>query len=102
MATKTISPKAGRKPADNVPLTDLKPWKTYGISRVDQDHKHNHGYNVRVGKLAPQWFSDKKCGGRKKALTQALSQRDLLFAKLPDRLKVRASRKTRNSKEKLV
>ena len=45
-----------------------------GISRIDQPHKHNHGFFVRVqraGKTHSAFFSDKMHGGKRKALIAA-------------------------------
>lgn len=45
-----------------------------GISRIDQPSKHNHGFYVRLtraGKQFSKFFSDKKTGGKAKALNAA-------------------------------
>jgi len=50
------------------------PSPTPGICRIDQPHKHNHGFFVRVarrGKIHPAFFADKKHGGREPALAAA-------------------------------
>jgi hypothetical protein len=55
------------------------------IARIDQEHKHNHGWYVRVrflGKTYPKFFSDKKCGGRYSSLLQAISWRNKTEKKL--------------------
>jgi len=44
------------------------------ISRIDQPHKHNHGYFVRVTrnyKTESKFFSDKSNGGKRAALRAA-------------------------------
>lgn len=44
------------------------------ISRIDQPHKHNHGYFVRVtcnGKTQSKFFPDKSSGGKRVALRAA-------------------------------
>jgi len=49
------------------------------ICRIDQPHKHNHGFFVRVqraGKIHSAFFSDKKFGSREKSL--AAAQRGLI------------------------
>lgn len=53
-----------------------RPSGTPGICRIDQPHKHNHGFFVRLarrGKIHPAFFSDKKHGGREQALAAALA-----------------------------
>jgi hypothetical protein len=45
-----------------------------GISRIDQPEKHNHGWFVRLTRNGEQFnafFSDKKNGGKGKALVLA-------------------------------
>jgi len=45
-----------------------------GLSRIDQPEKHNHGWFIRLnckGKRYSAFCSDKKCGGRSKALSKA-------------------------------
>lgn len=44
------------------------------ISRIDQPHKHNHGYFVRVtrnGDTKSKFFPDKSSGGKRAALRAA-------------------------------
>lgn len=51
-----------------------RPSATPGICRIDQPHKHNHGFFVRLarrGKIYPAFFSDKKHGGREQAFAAA-------------------------------
>lgn len=48
--------------------------KMAGVSRIDQPEKHNHGWFVRLtrqGKHYSAFFSDKKHGGKAKALKEA-------------------------------
>ena len=50
-----------------------------GVSRIDQPHKRNHGWFVRVvfqKKLFQKFFSDGVHGGRDRALHQAVQYRD--------------------------
>jgi hypothetical protein len=45
-----------------------------GISRIDSDHNHTHGWYVRVrqnGKVRSKFFSDRKYGGIVEALRKA-------------------------------
>jgi len=59
---------------------------TYGISRIDQPEKKNHGYYVRIthkGKTAQKYFPDKASGGKGKALKLAKEYRNGVVAKLP-------------------
>ena len=65
-------------------MSALKP--NYGISRIDQPDKKNHGYYVRIthrGKTTQKFFPDKACGGKSVALSDARKFRDKVFAKLP-------------------
>ena len=58
----------------------------YGISRIDQPEKKNHGYYVRItyrGKTTQKFFPDKASGGKGKAQRAARAYRDKIFAKLP-------------------
>ena len=62
-----------------------RPSATPGICRIDQPHKHNHGFFVRLqrgGKLHSAFFSDKKHGGKEQALMAAQTHRQQLAAKL--------------------
>ncbi|MEM1157653.1 MAG: AP2 domain-containing protein [Verrucomicrobiota bacterium] len=74
--TKKATKKAGRRRR-----TGLK-----GISRIDQEEKHNHGWFVRVtrkGKTYSAFFTDKKHGGKGKALAAAKVGLEKLRAKYP-------------------
>lgn len=56
-----------------------------GICRVDQPHKHHHGFSVRLqrdGKIHAAFFSDAKHSGRAKALAAARNHHRALKAKL--------------------
>jgi hypothetical protein len=58
----------------------------YGISRIDQAEKKNHGFYVRIthrGKTTQKFFPDKSHGGKAKALRSAKDFRDRAFSKLP-------------------
>ena len=51
-----------------------RPSATPGICRIDQLHKHTHGFFVRLtrrGKIYPAFFADKMHGGRAKAFAAA-------------------------------
>ena len=65
----------------------MRPLKNlYGISRIDQDHKKNYGWYVRIGfqgVLTSKWFPDRASGGQTKALKEAMKYRDALVALLP-------------------
>jgi hypothetical protein len=76
-------------------MPEIKP--NYGISRIDQPEKKNHGFYVRItnkGKTSQKFFPDKSCGGKPKAQKMAKSYRDKIFNKLPKaRQAVAASRR---------
>lgn len=60
--------------------------KMYGISRIDNHQYNTHAWRVslcRRGKRLVKNFPDKKCGGRGKALTQAMAYRDHLLIEHP-------------------
>lgn len=62
-----------------------RPSKTPGICRIDQPHKHNHGFFVRLarrGKIHSAFFADKTNGGRAQALAAAQAH----YLKLRERL----------------
>lgn len=74
---------------------------SYGISRIDQPEKKNHGYYVRIthkGKTTQKYFPDKASGGKAKALNLAKDFRDKLVAKLPKAKQEAATRKRRKVK----
>jgi hypothetical protein len=61
------------------------PSRTPGICRIDQPEKHNHGFFVRLqrkGKIHSAFFTDKKHGGRTRALAAAQEHSRKLAAKL--------------------
>jgi len=68
----------------------LKPYASYGICRVEQPHKHSFGWVLRIPGHH-EWFTDKKCGGAKKAHIQALARRDELFPNLTAKQQLRGS-----------
>lgn len=50
-----------------------------GISRIDQEKRKTHGWYVRVsfnGERRVKFFSDAACGGKEKALEQAVEYRN--------------------------
>jgi hypothetical protein len=64
----------------------LKPRPNYGISRIDQPDKKNHGFYVRItyrGKSFQKYFPDKSSGGRAAALVKAKEYRDKVVRSLP-------------------
>lgn len=68
----------------------------YGVSRIDQPEKKNHGWYVRVtfkGKTDQKFFADKGHGSKSKALKAAQEHRDTLVTKLPPNRQEAASRK---------
>ena len=76
----------------------MKTQPMFGITRIDQDAKHNHGYYVRVshrGKTLQKYFPDKKNGGKGKALKAAQAWRDEKISKMPEEVRLRAARKKR-------
>lgn len=71
---------------------------TYGISRIDQPQKKNHGFYVRIthkGKTTQKYFPDKASGGKTKALKLAKEFRDKVVAKLPKAKREAATQKRR-------
>lgn len=72
------------------------PRPLYGVSRIDQPEKKNHGWYVRVtykGKTEQKFFADKSNGGKTKALKAAQLHRDHLVTLLPPNRQEAASRK---------
>jgi hypothetical protein len=68
----------------------------YGVSRIDQPEKKNHGWYVRVtfkGKTDQKFFADKAHGGKNKALKAAQAHRDHLVTQLPPARQEAAARK---------
>jgi hypothetical protein len=58
----------------------------YGISRIDQPEKRNHGWFVRItlkGEVNSKFFADKSHEGKTAALAEARRHRDALVKKLP-------------------
>ncbi|HMP82420.1 MAG TPA: AP2/ERF family transcription factor [Verrucomicrobiota bacterium] len=78
---------------------------TPGVARIDQPEKHNHGFFVRIqrrGRVHSAFFTDKKYGGRKKALAAAIAHHRKLRRKLgprttPDRRWLAELRRRNNS-----
>ena len=78
------------------------PRTMYGVSRIDQPEKKNHGWYVRVtykGKTEQKFFADKSNGGKSKALKGAQAHRDHLVTLLPPNRQEAASRKRAVSKK---
>jgi hypothetical protein len=78
------------------------PRPTYGITRIDQPDKKNHGFYVRItheGERYQKYFPDKSNGGKTKALNAAKAYRDGILAKLPRSKQEAASRKKRRIKK---
>ena len=74
----------------------------YGISRIDQPEKKNHGWYVRVtfqGKTEQKFFADKAHGTKPKALKMAQEHRDHLVTLLPPARQEAAARKRAVSKK---
>ena len=58
----------------------------YGISRIDDEKRYSHGWRVslcRQGRRLVESFSDKKHGGKQRALRRAQRRRDELLRKFP-------------------
>jgi hypothetical protein len=78
----------------SMPTAPIRP--TYGISRIDQPEKKNHGWYVRVthkGNTQAKFFADKANGSKAKALKAAQAHRDGLVAKLPPKRQEAATKK---------
>ncbi len=78
------------------------PRPNYGISRIDQPEKKNHGYYVRIshkGKSTQKFFPDKSSGGKAKALKAAREFRDSVLRKLPEQKQAYAAKKKRRIKK---
>lgn len=74
----------------------------FGISRIDQPEKRNHGWFVRItlrGELHSKFFADKSCEGKSSALAAARRHRDALVKKLPKDRIDSLSRRRRNIKK---
>lgn len=96
---KEPSPSVGRgksSPTASVDTSGLKPDRLYGLTRVNQPHKGNLGWWLRIGPKGSrhdQFFADKKNGGEAKTLKLATAKRNELYAGLSDKLKRRGSLK---------
>jgi len=80
----------------------VTPRPNYGITRIDQPEKKNHGYYVRIthrGKSHQKYFPDKALGGKTKALKAAREHRDKLLEKMPKYKQDAASKKKRRIKQ---
>lgn len=80
----------------------VAPRPNYGITRIDQPEKKNHGYYVRIthrGKSHQKYFPDKSNGGKTKALKAAKAHRDALLSKMPKYKQEAAAKKKRRIKQ---
>jgi len=80
----------------------IAPRPNYGITRIDQPDKKNHGFYVRIthkGKSHQKYFPDKGLGGKTKALKAAREYRDKLLSRMPKYKQEAASRKKRRIKK---
>jgi hypothetical protein len=78
------------------------PRPNYGISRIDQPEKKNHGYYVRIthrGRTQQKYFPDKANGGKSNALSAARKFRDGVVKKLPKAKQQAAAQKRRRAKQ---
>ncbi len=78
----------------------VAPRANYGITRIDQPEKKNHGFYVRIthrGTTHQKYFPDKSSGGKSKALKLAKDYRDSLLAKMPKYKQEMAARKKRKA-----
>lgn len=81
------------------------PRPNYGITRIDQPDKKNHGFYVRIthkGKSHQKYFPDKALGGKTKSLKAAREHRDKLLSKMPKYKQEAASKKKRRIKKSNV
>ncbi len=79
-----------------------EPRPNYGITRIDQPEKKNHGFYVRIthrGKGFQKYFPDKSLGGKPKALKAARAWRDSLLDKMPKYKQEAAAKKKRRIKQ---
>lgn len=87
----------GRHPSDQPNgIMMIAPRPMYGISRIDQEEKKNHGWYVRVtlkGVITQKFFADKTCGGKSKALKSAQEHRNALVEQLPVARQAAAAKK---------
>ncbi len=70
----------------------------YGVCRIDQPEKKNHGWYVRISyqsKTELKFFADKAHGGRAVALKAAQAHRDHLVKMLPPARQEAAARPRR-------
>lgn len=80
----------------------VSPRSNYGITRIDQPEKKNHGYYVRIthkGKSYQKYFPDKSSGSKTKALKLAKEYRDGLLKKMPKYKQQAAAKKKRRIKQ---
>lgn len=75
----------------------------YGICRIDQPAKKNHGWYVRItflGITTSKFFSDKVHAGNEKALKKAKHYRDALVAQLPLERQAKAAKDRKTAAKK--
>jgi len=75
---------------------------SFGISRIDQPDKKNHGFYVRIthrGKTTQKFFPDKSSGGKAKALKAAKDFRDKAFSRLPKNRREAAANRRKKIKQ---
>jgi len=78
------------------------PRPDYGITRIDQPDKKNHGFYVRItheGTRFQKYFPDKSCGGKVKAHKAATEYRNQILATLPQSKRESAAKKKRPIKK---
>ena len=78
----------------------VAPRANYGITRIDQPEKKNHGFYVRIThrhKTHQKYFPDKSSGGKRKARNAAEKFRDDLLKKMPKYKQELAARKKRKA-----
>ena len=83
MATKTVAP---------------------GVCRFDLDDRNIRGYMVRImrrRKMYQEFFSDKRCGGKRKAKKAAEERYGELNEELPDRINQKGQMTVRNNTGKV-
>ena len=76
----------------------VEPRSNYGITRIDQPEKGNHGFWVRVthrGETHHKYFADKSSGGRTEALEKARKHRNAILSAMPLAKQIAAARPPR-------
>jgi len=86
----------GVTPTNTEWIKMIAPRPMYGISRIDQEEKKNHGWYVRVtlkGVITQKFFADKTHGGKPRALKCAQEHRNSLVEQLPVARQAAAAKK---------